>query len=244
MPADYEFGPFRLDAKLGILLRGTEPIGIGQRAVALLRLLVERAGEPVAKEDLIAAAWPGLAIEDSNLTARRPGRRPRLSLHRRRLSQPQNLRSSPVIPNRPLALPSKPSVVVLPFANLGDDPEQSYFTDGMVDDIITGLSRIKWLFVIGRGTTFAYRRRMIQPREVGFELGVRYLLEGRVRKSGDRVRINCQLVDAASGVQVWAERYDRQLDDLFALQDEIAAAVVGAMDEARRDRARSTQAAR
>ena len=246
MPVEYVFGPFRLDAKLGILLRGTEPIGVGQRAVALLRLLVERAGEPVGKEDLIAAAWPGLTVEDSNLTVQMTALRKALSeageatwietLARRgyryvgppvstRQDDTHAAESAPTF-----ALPSKPSVAVLPFANLSEDPEQAYFTDGMVDDIIMGLSRIKWLFVIGRGTTFAYKGRPVQAREVGLELGVRYLLEGSVRKDGDRVRINSQLIDAANGAQVWAERYDRRLDDLFALQDEIASAVVGALE--------------
>jgi TolB-like protein len=246
MSVDYEFGPFRLDATLGILLRGTEPVGIGQRAVALLRLLLERAGEPVAKEDLIAAAWPGLAVEDSNLTVQMAALRKALgeadgapwieTLSRRGyryIGPPVATRKSDrsagdAVPA--LALPTKPSVVVMPFDNLGDDPEQAYFTDGMVDDIITGLARIRWLFVIGRGTTFAYRGRTVQPRDVGLELGVRYLLEGSVRKARDRVRINCQLVDAATGAQVWTERYDRQLEDVFALQDEIAASVVGALE--------------
>jgi TolB-like protein len=246
MALNYEFGPFRLDGKLGILLRGTEPLAVGQRAIALLRLLVERAGKPVTKEDLIAAAWPGLAVEHSNLTVQMTALRKALddaggaawieTLSRRGyryVGPPVVTRDSAdtdtgLEPG--LALPSKPSVVVLPFANLGDNREQTYFTDGMVDDIITGLARIKWLFVIGRGTTFAYKGRAIQPREVGNELGVRYLLEGSVRKSGDRVRVNCQLIDAASGAQVWAERYDRQLDDVFALQDEIAAAVVAALE--------------
>jgi TolB-like protein len=121
-------------------------------------------------------------------------------------------------------------MVVLPFANLGADPDQDYFIDGLVDDIITGLARIKWLFVIGRGTTFALKGRGLQPKDVGKELGVRYLLEGSARRTGDRVRVNCQLVDAASGTQVWAERYDRELNDVFALQDEIAGAVVGALE--------------
>ena len=120
--------------------------------------------------------------------------------------------------------------MVLPFANLGADPEQDFFIDGMVDDIITGLARIKWLFLVGRGTTFAYKGRTLQPKVVGKELGVRYLLEGSARKAGDRVRINCPLVEAESGAQVWADRYDRKLDDLFALQDELAAAVVGALE--------------
>ncbi|MCW5774094.1 MAG: winged helix-turn-helix domain-containing protein, partial [Rhodospirillaceae bacterium] len=246
MPVDYAFGPFRLDAKLGILLRGAEPIGVGQRAVALLRLLVERAGEPVAKDDLIAAAWPGLAIEDSNLTVQMAALRKALgagggaawieTLARRGyryVGPPVAAGASEADRREPapaLALPPKPSVVVLPFANLGDDPEQAYFTDGMVDDIITGLGRIKWLFVIGRGTTFAYKGRTVQPKDVGRELGVRYLLDGSVRKAGDRVRINCQLIDTASGAQAWAARFDRRLDDVFALQDEIAAAVVAALE--------------
>ena len=246
MAIDYEFGPFCIDAKLGILLHGTEPTGVGQRAVALLRLLVERAGQPVAKEDLIAAAWPGLAIEDSNLTVQMTALRKALgkadgaawieTLPRRgyRYVGPpvatRNPETSANDPAQRLTLPTKPSVAVLPFANLGDDPEQIYFTDGMVDDIITGLARVKWLFVIGRGTTFAYKERTVQPKQVGLELGVRYLLEGSVRKGGARVRVNCQLIDAASRAQVWGERYDRKLDDLFALQDEISAAVVGALE--------------
>ena len=246
MPIDYEFGPFRLDARLAILFRGTEPIGIGQRATALLRLLVERAGEPVAKEDLITAAWPGLTVEDSNLTVQMAALRKALgeadgaawieTLARRgyRYVGPPVVTRQPQTSadelSQPPTLPTKPSVVVMPFANLGDEPEQAYFTDGMVDDIITGLARIKWLFVIGRGTTFAYKGRTVQPREVGLELGVRYLLEGSVWRVGDRVRINSQLIDSANGAQVWAERYDRKFDDLFALQDEIAAAVVGALE--------------
>lgn len=246
MSATYEFGPFRLDARLGILMHRSEPVGIGQRPVALLRVLLERANHPVAKQALIEAAWPGLAVEDSNLTVQIAAIRKVLdevgggewieTLPRRgyRYVGP------PVMAGQPgtgtaeapsaLDLPGKPSVVVLPFANSGDDPGQTYFTDGMVDDIITGLSRIKWLFVIGRGTTFSYKGRTVSPRQAGQELGVRYLLEGSVRKAGDRVRVNCQLVDAAGGAQVWSERYDRKLDDVFALQDEIASAVVAAME--------------
>lgn len=244
MPVDYQFGPFGLDARLGILLREGEPVAIGRRAVALLRLLVDRSGEPVSKDDLMAAAWPGLAVEDSNLTVQMTALRKALgeadgaawieTLARRGyryvgppVTHPDLLSQAS---ETGLALPSRPSVAVVPFANLGRDPEQDYFTDGMVDDIITGLARIKWLFVIGRGTTFAMKGRALAPKEIGQELGVRYLLEGSVRKAADRVRINCQLVDAVTGAQVWAERYDRTLDDLFALQDEISAAVVGALE--------------
>jgi TolB-like protein/Tfp pilus assembly protein PilF len=129
-----------------------------------------------------------------------------------------------------LALPDKPSIAVLPFQNLSGDPEQDYFADGMVEDIITGLSRIKWLFVIARNSTFAYKGQSIDVKKVGRELGVRYVLEGSVRKAGDRVRITGQLIDASTGAHVWAERYDRRLEDIFALQDEITLNVVGAIE--------------
>jgi len=134
-------------------------------------------------------------------------------------------------PLRPaLSLPDKPSVAVLPFQNRSGDPEQEYFVDGMVDDIITGLSRIKWLFVIARNSAFTYKGRAVDVKQVGRELGVRYVLEGSVRKLADRVRITGQLIDAATGAHVWAERYDRKADDIFVLQDEIAISVVGAIE--------------
>ncbi len=129
-----------------------------------------------------------------------------------------------------LALPDRPSIAVLPFQNLSGDPEQEYFADGMVEDIITGLSRIKWLFVIARNSTFTYRGRAVDVKQVGRELGVRYVLEGSVRKAMDRVRITGQLIDSATGTHVWAERYDRKFDDIFALQDEITLSVVGAIE--------------
>jgi len=130
----------------------------------------------------------------------------------------------------PLALPDRPSIAVLPFANMSGDPEQDYFVDGMVEDIITGLSRIKWLFVIARNSSFAYRGKSPDIRQVGRELGVRYVLEGSVRRAAGRVRITGQLVEAETGRHIWAERYDRALDDVFALQDEITASVVGAIE--------------
>jgi adenylate cyclase len=134
------------------------------------------------------------------------------------------------LPGPALSLPERPSVAVLPFQNMSGDPEQEYFADGMVDDIITGLSRIKWLFVIARNSTFAYKGRAVDVKQVGRELGVRYVLEGSVRKSADRVRITGQLIDTATGAHVWAERYDRKPDDIFALQDEITLSVVGAIE--------------
>lgn len=129
-----------------------------------------------------------------------------------------------------LPLPNKPSIAVLPFDNLSGDLEQDYFADGVVEDIITGLSRIKWLFVIARNSSFTYKGEASDVRTVGRELGVRYVLEGSVRKAGGRLRITCQLVEAATGMHLWADRYDRPLDDVFALQDEITLAVVGAIE--------------
>ena len=129
-----------------------------------------------------------------------------------------------------LALPNKPSIAVLPFQNMSGDSEQDYFCDGVVEDIITGLSRIKWLFVIARNSSFTYKGRAVDVKQVGRELGVRYVLEGSVRKAGNRVRITCQLIEAHTGAHLWAERYDRPFDDIFALQDEVTLAVVGAIE--------------
>jgi adenylate cyclase len=129
-----------------------------------------------------------------------------------------------------LARPDKPSIAVLPFQNMSGDAEQEYFADGMVEDIITGLSRFKWLFVIARNSTFAYKGRSIDIKQVGHELGVRYVLEGSVRKAAGRVRITTQLIDAETGAHVWAERYDRPMDDIFALQDEITLSTVAAIE--------------
>ena len=124
-----------------------------------------------------------------------------------------------------LAMSDRPSIAVLPFTNMSGDPEQEYFVDGIVEDIITGLSRIKWLFVIARNSTFVYKGRAVDLKQVGRELGVRYVLEGSLRKSGNRIRVTAQLVEAETGNHLWAERYDRDLADIFAMQDEITEAV-------------------
>ena len=128
-----------------------------------------------------------------------------------------------------LALPDKPSITVLPFHNLSGDPEQEYFADGVVEDIITALSRMRWLFVIARNSSFTYKGRAVDVKEVGRELGVRYVLEGSVRKAGNKVRITGQLIDATTGAHLWAERFEGTLDDIFELQDQIAESVVGAI---------------
>ena len=129
-----------------------------------------------------------------------------------------------------LPLPDKPSIAVLPFSNLSGDPEQGYFSDGITEDIITALSNVQSFFVIARDSTFTYKGRAIDMKRVGQELGVRYVLEGSVRKAGNRVRVTAQLIEAASGNHIWADRYDGALDDIFDLQDEIAASVVGAIE--------------
>jgi adenylate cyclase len=130
----------------------------------------------------------------------------------------------------PIPFPDKPSIAVLPFTNMSGDPEHDYFADGMTEDIITGLSHLKWLFVIARNSMFSYKSRAVDVRQVAQDLGVRYVLEGSVRVSGSRIRITGQLIEAASGRHIWAERYDRQLDDVFAVQDEITASVVAAIE--------------
>jgi len=129
-----------------------------------------------------------------------------------------------------LALPDKPSIAVLPFQNMSDDPSQEYFVDGMVEDIITGLSRIKWLFVIARNSSFVYKGQAVDIQQVGRELGVRYVLEGGVRKAGNRLRITAQLIEAETGAHLWADRYDGALDDVFELQDQITDKVVGIVE--------------
>jgi adenylate cyclase len=130
------------------------------------------------------------------------------------------------VADAPLPLPDKPSIAVLPFANMSGDPEQEYFADGMVEDIITALSRFRYLFVIARNSSFTYKGRAVDVKQVGRELGVRYVLEGSVRKAGNRVRITGQLIEAASGAHIWADRVDGALEDVFALQDQVTASVV------------------
>jgi TolB-like protein len=240
----YQFGPFRLDPEAGILYRGAEPTMLGQRAVALLRRLLENAGVPVSKDALVEAGWGGLAVADNNLTVQ-------IAALRRVLTEAADAESwIETLPRRGYryvgpavvtdasaaaraasapTLPDKPSVAVLPFSNLSGDPEQEYFADGMVDDIITGLARINWLFVIARNSTFIYKGRAVDVKQVGRELGVRYVLEGSVRKAGDSVRVTGQMIDASTGAHVWAERYDRSSDNIFAIQDEIALSAVGAI---------------
>jgi TolB-like protein/tetratricopeptide (TPR) repeat protein len=246
----HAFGPYRLDVEGEILFRGDNPLPLGRRAVALLRVLVERNGRPVSKDDLIEAAWPGLAVEDSNLTVQIAALRRVFgdeaagegwieTLPRRgyRFIGPQQpnaaaggVSASHAEPPSQPASASRPSIAVLPFTNMSGEPEQEYFADGMVDEVITGLSRIKWLSVISRNSTFIYKSKPVAVKEVAEKFGVRYVLEGGVRKAGNRVRVIAQLIDAETGAHLWAEQYDHVLDDIFAVQDEITMCVVGAIE--------------
>jgi TolB-like protein len=246
MTKTYQFGPYRLVSGVGMLMRDDKPTALGPRAAAVLQRLLEQAGQPISKEALIDAAWPGLVVEQSNLTVQVAALRKVLdeaggaawieTLPRRgyRYAGPPVSLAPSVVPlDDPPALGTsdKPSVAVLPFANLSGDREQGYFAEGMVEDIVNGLSRIRWLFVIARSSTLKYQpQSVVDSKQAGRELGVRYVLQGSVRKAQDRIRIACQLVEAASGVQVWSERYDRALNDLFDLQDEVAIAVLGAIE--------------
>jgi TolB-like protein/Tfp pilus assembly protein PilF len=244
MSTIHEFGPFRLDADAGMLFRGSKPVALGRRAVTLLLLLVERAGTPVSKDALMEAAWPGLAIEESNLTVQIAALRRTFAevdgdaswietLPRRgyRYVGPTVTTKAEVAPSASPApaVSDKPSLAVLPLSNLSGDPAQDYFSDGITGDIIAELSRFRSLFVVARHSSFAYRGTTIDIKRVGRELGVRYVAEGSVRKLGNRVRVTVQLLDAANGYHLWAERYERELDDIFALQDEIVRAIVAAV---------------
>ncbi|MBZ9967201.1 winged helix-turn-helix domain-containing tetratricopeptide repeat protein [Mesorhizobium sp. BR1-1-2] len=242
MATSLAFGPFRIDGGAGILFHGDQPTPLGQRAVALLALLVERTGKPVSKQALIEAAWTGQAIEDSNLTVQIAAARRMLEnaagggswietlpRHGYRYVGPQVAIGGPGPEAPTLTWPGKPSIAVLPFSNLSGDPEQDYFADGIVDDIITGLARINWLFVIARNSSFTYKGRAVDVKQVGRELGVRYVLEGSVRRAGGSVRVTGQMIDTSTGAHIWAERFDRASADIFALQDEIALAAVGAI---------------
>jgi TolB-like protein len=148
-----------------------------------------------------------------------------IRVYRVRGPAPAKSPSAPALP-----LPDKPSIAVLPFANMSGDPEQEYFADGMVEEIITALSRIRWLFVIARNSTFTYKGRAVEVKQVGRELGVRYVLEGSVRKGGNRVRITAQLIDATNGAHLWADRFDGLLEDVFELQDKVASSVAGVIE--------------
>lgn len=236
----FAFGPFVLDSGAGTLLRNDVPVTAGYRAVKLLAALVARPGEILGKAELMDAAWPGTAVEEGNLTVQIAQLRKLLGAS---VDGGEWIATVPRIGYRftgavkeigearrkPLPLPSKPSIAVLPFVNLGNDPEQESFADGLTEDLITDLSRTSDLFVIARNSAFAYKGKARDVRAISEELGVRYLLEGSARRAAGRVRINAQLVDAVSGEHLWAERFDRGTDDIFAVEDEVTARIVEAL---------------
>jgi adenylate cyclase len=216
-------------------------VPVGGRAFDALAVLAAAAGATVGKETLLDAVWPGLTVEENNLQVQISALRKVLGEgwivtvpgRGYRLAPPPSHVESTTAPT--LALPDKPSIAVLPFQNISGDPEQEYFADGMVEEIITGLSRVRWFFVIARNSSFAYKGKSPDVRQVGRELGVRYVLGGSVRKAGNRVRITGQLVDAITGAHVWADRFDGALEDIFDLQDRVTSSVVSAIEPKIRD---------
>ena len=232
---------FRVGINVGdIVVEDDDIFGDGVNVAARLEGLAEPGGICVSarvQED--AAGRLDLAFEDIGEQAlkniSRPVRVYRVGPKSPLPSPPPqagagSARSARVGAAEPLPLPDKPSIAVLPFANMSGDPEQEYFADGMVEEIITALSRIRWLFVIARNSTFTYKGQAVDVKRVGRELGVRYVLEGSVRKAGGRVRITAQLIDAMSGTHLWADRFDGSLEDVFELQDKVAVSVTGVIE--------------
>jgi adenylate cyclase len=239
------FDGFRLDRRGGGLFREDErgvfaPLPIGSRALDVLGVLVERPGDLVSRDEIISAVWPETVVEDSNLPVQIRALRRVLDQGRAegsclqtvagrgyRLVATVTRRAADVGSNTAAVLTSaarpspRVSIVVLPFTNLGDDPDQEYFADGITDDLTTDLSRISGSFVIARSTAFTFKGKATDARQIGRELGVRYVLEGSIRRSGSQVRVNVQLVDAETGAHLWADRFDRDTGDLFGLQNEI-----------------------
>src|SRR5271165_2886887 len=241
----FAFGPFVLDLATGTLSRKGVPISVSYRASRLLAAFLERPGGVLTKSDLVDAAWEGAAVEESNLSVQIAALRkllgqtpeggdwittvPRVG-YRFAQSLDSDARGADVRGDEKVALAHRPGVAVLPFANVGGDREQEYFADGISEDIISALASFRWFFVIARNSSFVYKDKPIEAKQVARELGVQYLLEGSVRRSGESVRISARLVDAATNTQIWAERYDLALAEVFAIQDEIAERVAGAIE--------------
>ncbi len=247
-----------LDTDRRELRRGSKQIAVEPQVFDLLVYLVRNRDRVVSKDDLIASVWGGRVVSDSTLTSRINAARKALgdSGENQKLIRTfarKGLRfvgavltqvngvdpghavgSLPVEvheqPRQALPLPDRPAVAVLPFTNMTGDPTQEYFSDGISEDIITALSKLRWFFVIARNSSFIYKGKAVHMKEIAAELGVGYVVEGSVRKDGGRVRITAQLNDVATGSHIWAERYDRDLADVFAVQDEITEAIVAAIE--------------
>jgi TolB-like protein/Flp pilus assembly protein TadD len=244
----YLFEEYAFDVDRRELHRGAEVVSITPQVFDLLEYLIRNRERVVSKDDLINAVWNGRIVSDAALTTRLnavraaigdTGEEQRLikTLPRKGFRFVGQVRETREVadpnprdaPESALALPDKPSIAVLPFENMSGDPEQEYFADGMVEEIISALSRFKWLLVIARNSCFTFKGKAADVREVGRRLGVRYVLEGSVRKSAGKVRIAGQLIDAVTGAHLWADRFERDLTDVFALQDEVTVAVVSAI---------------
>jgi TolB-like protein len=250
------FEDYVLDLDRRELTRGSKAIAAGPQVFDLLVYLIQNREHVVSKDNLLDVVWGGRIVSESTLTSHINAVRKAIgdSGEEQRLVRTiarkgfrfigevreadvsdgfGSSKTEPVTSDEttapPRALPDKPSIAVLAFQNLSGDSEQEYFADGVVEDIITALSRIRWLFVIARNSSFTYKGRAVDVKQIGRELGVRYVLEGSVRKAANRVRITGQLIDAAAGTHLWAERFEGSLDDIFELQDQVAASVVGAI---------------
>jgi adenylate cyclase len=242
----FAFGDHLLDVDRCELRRDGTPVALEPQVFDLLVYLVRNRGRVVSKDDLIESIWGGRVVSESAVTTALNAARNaigdsgaaqkfirtisrkgvRFIAEVREVGPPaQAERALTVAETMPLTVPDKPSIAVLPFANMSNDPDQEFFADGIAEDIITAMSRYPSLFVIARNSCFVYKGRAVDVKQIAHELGVRYVLEGSLRKSGNRIRVTAQLVDARTGNQAWAERYDRDLADIFAVQDEITDAV-------------------
>lgn len=254
----FSFADHTLDADRRELRRGSQPVAVEPQVFDLLIYLVRNHDHVVSKGDLIASVWDGRIVSESTLTSRINAARKAVgdsgedqklirTIARRgfrfvgevRIEANGDKAAHPIDPRpdelhqqlRPASPPSdRPAIAVLPFVNMSGDPEQEYFSDGISEDIITALSKLRWFFVIARNSSFVYKGKAVHLREIAEELGVGYVVEGSVRKSGDRVRITAQLNDVGTGSHIWAERYDRDLADVFAVQDEITEAIIAAIE--------------
>ena len=240
----YRFGPFLVDRRSACLRRDGVVVPLRPKTFDVLAYLAQHPGRLVPKTELIDNVWQNLNVTPNSLV--QCIKEIRHALHDdtqaiiETVSKRGYLFALPVVAidgddpslsaeageSRALPLPDRPSIAVLPFDNMSGDPDQDYFADGISEDLITGLSRIRWLFVIARNSTFVYKGRAVDVRQVASELGVRYVLEGSVRRAGQRLRVSAQLIDAVTGGHHWAEQYDRELGDIFAIQDEITRSVV------------------
>jgi adenylate cyclase len=242
----YLFEDYALDTDRRELRRGADLVALAPQVFDLLQYLIQNRERVVSKDNLITGVWDGRIVSESALTTRINAARSAIgdSGDKQRLiktvprkgirfvatvreeQRPAAAAVAESMAKPALALPDKPSIAVLPFANLSSDQEQEYLADGIVDDIVTELSRFSELFVIARNSSFQYKGKAVDLRQVASDLGVRYVLEGSVRRGGDRIRIGAQLIDAATGALRWAERYDRALEGIFAIQDEVVRTIV------------------